>query len=247
VHYLGGVSAARHLGLLALLIGTAVPALVQGTPQDPADYSIRQFLQSMDERQPPYHAMRRLVAENGSRRGWLDATTEYSPATGFSYQVTAEGGSGYIRTRVLRRVLDGEREAIAKGEIARSALGRANYTFQPNGVDAEGLANVLLSPRRKDRVLVSGTMFLQPDGALVRLQGRLAKSPSFWVKNVDIVRCYERIAGVVVPVSLESKADVRFLGPATLRMTYTYSAIDGRPASSAPGTADTGHCPELGD
>jgi hypothetical protein len=241
------VRAARHLGLFVLLIGTAVPALVQGAPQDPADHSIRQFLQTMDHRQPPYRAMRRLVAENGSRRGWLDATTEYSPATGFSYQVTAEGGSGYIRTKVLRRVLDGEREAIAQGEIARSALGQTNYTFQPNGVDAAGLANVLLSPRRKDRVLVSGTMFLQPDGALVRLQGRLAKSPSFWVKNVDIVRCYERIAGVVVPVSLESKAEVRFLGPATLRMTYTYSAIDGRPVTSAADTGGSGDCPGLGE
>ena len=66
------------------------------------------------------------------------------------------------------------------------------------------------------------------DGALVRLQGRLAKSPSFWVKNVDIVRSYERIDGKVVPVTLETKAQVRFLGEATLRMTYVYSEIDGR-------------------
>ena len=43
-------------------------------------------------------------------------------------------------------------------------------------------------PRRKERILVSGSMSLQPsDGGLVRLQGRLAKSPSFWIKNVDIV------------------------------------------------------------
>jgi hypothetical protein len=102
--------------------------------------------------------------------------------------------------------------------------------FQPNGVDDDGLANVLLSPRRKEPVLVDGTMFLKPgDGNLVRLEGRLAKSPSFWVKNVDIVRKYERIAGVVVPVALESKAQVRLLsGAATLRMTYIYAEIDGR-------------------
>jgi hypothetical protein len=41
----------------------------------------------------------------------------------------------------------------------------------------------------EDRFLVSGMMVLNADdGALVRLQGRLAKSPSFWVKNVHIVR-----------------------------------------------------------
>jgi hypothetical protein len=72
-------------------------------------------------------------------------------------------------------------------------------------------------------------MFLQPDdGRLVRLQGQLAKSPSVWVKNVEIVRSYERIAGTVMPVTLESTAHVRLLGPATLRMTYVYSEVDGR-------------------
>ena len=83
-------------------------------------------------------------------------------------------------------------------------------------------------------MLVDGTLFLQPtDGNLVRFEGRLAKSPSFWVKNVDIVRKYERIAGVVVPVALESKAQVRLLGgAATLRMTYSYSEIDGRSVAS---------------
>jgi hypothetical protein len=81
---------------------------------------------------------------------------------------------------------------------------------------------------------VSGTMFLQPNvGDLVRLQGRLAKSPSFWVKNVEIVRSYKRIEGVVVPVTLESTAHVRVLGPASLRMTYLYSEIDGHRVSAA--------------
>src|SRR6185369_5205181 len=101
--------------------------------------------------------------------------------------------------------------------------------FQPNGIDSDGLANVLLSPRRKELVLVSGMMALNAtDGALVRLEGRLAKSPSFWVKSVDIVRSYQRIDGKVVPVSLETRAQLRFLGEATLRMTYVYSEIDGR-------------------
>ena len=59
---------------------------------------------------------------------------------------TAEGGSGYIRSKVLRAVLEGEREVIAQGETARSSLAPANYTFQPLGVDEQGLANVLFTP-----------------------------------------------------------------------------------------------------
>src|SRR5262245_16744305 len=150
MHNVGGVSATRYFGPLVFLVA-AGPAIVQGTASDPADDSMRQFLQTTDNQQPAYRAMRELVAENGSRRGWLHAMTEYSQATGLSYQVTSEGGSGYIRSKVLRGVLDGEREAIARGEIAHSSLGHTNYTFQPNGVDAEVHAQVLLTPRRKDR------------------------------------------------------------------------------------------------
>jgi hypothetical protein len=78
------------------------------------------------------------------------AVTEYSPAAGFLYEITAEGGSDLIRNAVLKAVLEGERDVIAHGETARSSLALANYRFQANGVDAAGLANVLLSPRRKE-------------------------------------------------------------------------------------------------
>ncbi len=219
---------------LFLAVGLITP--LDATTPDPADDSIRQFL-AQDDTPRSYRATRRIEAENGTRTGWLEAATEYSPEIGFRYHVTAEGGSDYIRSKVLHAVLEGEQEAIARGEAGRASLGRANYTFQSGGIDPSGLANVILSPRRKERILVAGTMYLQPeDGRLVRLQGQLAKSPSFWIKNVKILRSYDRIAGAVVPIALESTADVRLLGPATLRMTYVYSEIDGRAvkASSAP-------------
>jgi hypothetical protein len=215
-----------------MLFGLLCVSHVRATAPNPAEHSIEQFL-AQDDTQCAYRAARRLEAENGSRKGWIEAITEYSPEMGFRYAITAEGGSGYIRSRVLRAVLDGERDVIAQGETASSSLSPSNYTFQANGIDTNGLANVLLTPRRKEHVLVSGMMVLNPaDGGLVRLQGRLAKSPSFWVKDVDIVRTYQRIDGTVVPVALESKAQLRFLGEAALRMTYSYSEINGRPLAS---------------
>ena len=143
-----------------------------------------------------------------------------------------------------------EQKAIAQGDTGRSSIAPENYLFEPSGVDPDGLARVLLSPRRKDRVLVAGAMFLQPgDGALVRLQGRLAKSPSFWVKNVDIVRSSPADRGLDLPVALESKADIRLFGPATLRMTYVYTEVTAIPCahngSSYSAPRDGGfHCRE---
>lgn len=218
----------RRATVLIALLALGIAPHVRATDPNPADRSIRRFLEA-DDKEPAYRAVRRLEAENGGRSGWLEAITEYSPEHGFRYEVTAEGGSGSIRSHVLRAVLDAEREAIERNEITRSSLDRRNYAFEPSGVDADGLANIRLTPRRRDHVLVLGTLFLQPDeGTLVRLQGRLAKSPSFWVKDVDIVRAYERINGAILPVSLESHAQLRLLGTGTMRMTYVYSEVDGR-------------------
>ncbi len=217
--------------MLMMVIGPQLRATVPNTAEA-AEHSMKQFLAQGDG-QRPYRATRRLEAKNGGSIGWLEAVTEYAPTSGFRYTITTEGGSGNIRDKVLKAILNGEREAVARGEMARSALAPCNYEFQVNGVDEHGLAKVLLSPKRKERVLVSGAMFLRPaDGELVRVQGRLAKSPSFWVKTVDIVRTYARIEGVVMPVALETTAQVRLFGAATLRMTYDYTEIDGRPVQS---------------
>jgi hypothetical protein len=214
-----------------VLLAVVSAPVIGAAPPNPADDPIRQFL-AQGVKEHRYRAVRHLQAEQGSRKGWMEAITEYAPATGFRYEVVAEGGSHDIRTRVLKAVLDGERDVIVAGETARSSITPSNYTFRANGIDSDGLASVLLSPRRKEDGLVSGKMALNvSDGALVRVEGRLAKSPSFWLKNVDIVRTYARIDGKVVPVVLETKAQVRFLGEATLRMTYVYSEIDGRPVA----------------
>ena len=182
-----------------------------------------------DARQPQYRGTRHLEAENGSRRGWLDIGTEYAPETGFRYHITAAGGSDYIRTKVLKAVLDGERAVVAAGEDARSSLAPSNYNFRAKGIDDDGLAHVQLSPRRKERALVAGLMLLRPEeGELVRVEGRLAKNPSFWVRNVDIVRTYRRIGGVVVPITMDSRAHIRFFGAAAFRMTYSYTQINGQ-------------------
>lgn len=221
----------RSRAAMVILVLAVVPTLLATTPNT-ADSTFQRFL-TRQEPPHPYRAVRRLEAESGSRQGWLEATTEYSANGAFRYQITAEGGSSQIRSRVLRAVLDGERNVIALGEAARSALAPDNYTFQSNGLNTEGFATVLLSPRRKERALLSGMMFLRPgEGELVRVQGRLARNPSFWVRDVDIVRKYSRIQGALVPTAVESQAQIRFLGPASFRMTYRYLEIDGQAVAS---------------
>lgn len=205
------------------------------SPEPAGAPALQRFL-ARGDRPHQYRAFRRLEAENaGSKRSaWLTAWTEFTPAAGLRYDVVEEGGSEYIRSRVLKAVLEAEREFIARGAGSRSAIATANYTFQPDGLDQVGHERMLLAPKRKDGLLVIGAMFLNPaNGDLVRIEGRLAKSPSFWVKHVNVVRLYERVQGALLPVALESTAQMRLLGPSTFRMTYRYAVIDGRPVRSS--------------
>jgi len=63
---------------------------------------------------------------------------------------------------------------------------------------------------------------------LTRIQGRLMKSPSFWLRDVEVTWKFAHIGGHVVPIEMTSTGRVRVLGRSNFRMVYDYVSIDGR-------------------
>jgi hypothetical protein len=184
------------------------------------------------QKEPPLMravAYRHMVAtaRGGSLVGWMDACTVLD-GTDFRYKVLAEGGSSAIRKRALVAALEGETKARRQGNAWRSSLDTSNYEFVPAGI-ADGLARIRLTPKRKDSMLVDGTMFLAGQtGDLVRIEGRLIKPPSFWTRDVEIVQRYARVAGIRVPVHLESRASVLVVGTSTMSVSYAYLSVNDR-------------------
>jgi hypothetical protein len=202
----------------------------QGQPS-----ALQRFLSRGESPTVEYRALRRLEANNPhfGQRAWMEAWTEYDHAGGFRYAVVGEGGSGYIRSKVLRAALEGEHKMWLAREPQRASFSHDNYMFQDGAVTPEGLAAIVVKPRRKDILLVEGSIFLEPgDGDLTRIEGKLSKTPSIWTRRVDIVRRYERLAGVRVPVSIESVAHVLIAGRSTFKMTYEYETINGHPVGT---------------
>ena len=192
---------------------------------------LQRFLARGEEPAVEYRALRRLEAHNPkfNQTGWMTAWTEYDRIHGFRFTIVGEGGSGYIRTKVLRAALEAEQKIWANHEPEKASLTDENYTFDAGTPASDGLATVAVKPRRKDVLLVDGAIFVQPsDGDLARIEGKLSKAPSFWTRRVDVVRRYERIAGVRVPVSIESVAHVLIAGRSTFKMTYEYETINGQ-------------------
>jgi len=199
--------------------------------QAPGVPVLQRFLARVDGPPVEYRALRHLEARNDHFRvsGWMDAWTEFDHAGGFRYEVVGEGGSSYIRKKVLLAALDGEQKLWASREPQRASVTLDNYSFQNGGSTQDGLEWLGVTPRRKDVLLVDGSIFLQPaDGELARIEGRLSKSPSFWTRRVEIMRQYQRIGGVRVPVTVESVAHVLIAGRSTFRMTYEYQTINGQ-------------------
>jgi hypothetical protein len=216
---------------LALGVCTAwPPAVLHASAQRSASAVLQRFLARADGPPVSYRALRRLEAKNGHFRAaaWMEAWTEFNEATGFKYEIVGEGGSGYIRGRVLKAALEGEKKMWAEKEPDRAALTRDNYEFKDGGTAGEGLEWLGIKPRRKDVLLVEGAIFVEPEeGELTRIEGKLSKAPSMWTRGVEIIRKYERIGGVRVPVSIESTAHVLIAGLSTFRMTYEYETING--------------------
>ena len=192
---------------------------------------LQRFLARGEEPPVEYRALRRLEASNPKfkQSAWMLAWTEYDHVNGFRYEIVDEGGSSYIRTKVLRAALDGEQKIWANREPQKASFTHDNYMFDDGAAAADGLAAVTVKPKRKDVLLVEGAIFVQPsDGELSRIEGKLSKTPSIWTRRVDVVRRYERQGGVRVPVSIESVASVLIAGRSTFKMTYQYQTINGQ-------------------
>jgi hypothetical protein len=192
---------------------------------------LQRFLARGDGPTVEYRALRHLEAQNVHFHAgaWMDAWTEYDHLTGFHFQIIAEGGSGYIRKHVLRPALEAEQKMWAAREPQRASFSTDNYEFRDRGAAVEGLASLGVKPLRRDVLLIDGAIFVEPDdGELRRIEGQLSKAPSVWTRRVDIVRRYERMGGVRVPVSIESVAHVLIAGRSTFKMTYEYETVNGQ-------------------
>ena len=164
-------------GLLALTVADLTGARGPAAPTSNSEYAaVERFLASIEKPPVAYKARRRLDAssEKLKESAWMEAITEFDPSAGFAYTIVAQGGSERIQRRVLRAVLEAERENTTDAEWRKTNLSRANYEFDFGGNIGDGMLKMQLTPRRRDPRLVLGSALVtETSGNLVRVQGRL--------------------------------------------------------------------------
>jgi hypothetical protein len=221
----------RTTRFAALCVIAFTLAAGAGTPvkAQPDDRLAGPFAQPSQELRE-YRAIRRIHAwsECMNQEAWMEAYTTLQHGH-FDYTIVNERGSDTIRNKVLRVMLAREQELVNSGDAQKADLTEQNYDFKAPETDTDGTTVVPIQARRKDVLLVNGQMVIDPaSGDLLRVEGRLAKNPSFWTSLVNVVRRYARIGGVRVPVATDSTAKIRFAGTSQLEVRYEYESVNGQ-------------------
>ena len=159
------------------------------------------------------------------------------------FDVVSESGSHLLLNHVLKRLLKTEQEdAIHRTD---SALTPANYRFSLVGTEQdEGrLLYVLeVEPILSRALLYRGKIWVDAqDYAVVKVEAQPAKNPSFWIRNTQIDRQYEKAGDFWLPQSDRSETKVRLGGTAVLTIEYE----DYRFATAAVPHGSSGQAPAL--
>src|SRR5438876_8147163 len=70
------------------------------------------------------------------------------------------------------------------------------------------------------------------DWSIVRIQGSLAKRPSFWTRQTQIDRRYKRIDGIWLNDSLESTSDILIAGRDRNQFSYPDASMWSLPTDT---------------
>lgn len=173
-----------------------------------------------------YTGMRRYHFENATVNKKAEMTVRVTCAeTGVkTFQVVSENGSGIIRNRILRKMIEAEAEASQQGERERTRIIPANYEFSLAGTDiSDGRNSYVLEirPKTKNKFLIEGRIWVDAeDYAITRVEGRPAKNPSFWIRSVHVVQKYGRTGPFWLPKLNESNAQAKIFGATNVSIEY---------------------------
>jgi len=156
-------------------------------------------------------------AQDSKANSEVVAEVNFRPPAFKDYRIQRSSGSSRGQ-QLVRRVLDHEVEA--NSNKASSAITRDNYNFRYLGeatVDGHSCYLLGLEPKRKEKDLLSGNVWIDKHSFLLRqVEGEAEKTPSWWLKQVRVKLVFADLDGIWVQTSMEATADVRLVGTHTL-------------------------------
>ena len=156
---------------------------------------------------------------------------EYAAPATETFTSSSEKGSEFVLHHVFQRLMEEEKERVRADKDPDSLITPDNYTFEILGTEIVGRSNcsvVHAVPKYKRTDLFEGEIWIDnKDFAIVKIIGQLAKSPSFWVKQVDFSRNYQKIDGFWLLSREEAVSVIRIFGKETLTVDCQNLSVNG--------------------
>jgi len=149
---------------------------------------------------------------------------DYQAPNKKEFTILEESGSGSVRHKVFKKLMEAEQESMQEENQQRSAVSLENYTFQLSDYQKTETDEVYVldaQPRTKNKFLFRGRLWVSAkDFAITRVEGQPAVNPSWWTVRTDFKRSYQKLGEFWLPESNESETKVRIFGTAVLIISY---------------------------
>jgi negative regulator of sigma E activity len=217
-----------QLGLLASFCSSLVAqsTMITGVPTQPAVATIVERMeaaQSGVQNQSSYSLKRqyRLYHEKQDIASSETIAAVNSSPSGKEYEIERHSGNSRAE-QVVRRILDHEvQDSIQPAEARADAITRSNYDFDLVSealLDGRSCYLLRISPKRKDKNLLVGNVWVDKSSFLVRrVEGNMIKTPSWWLKSVHVSVSFESVQGTWVQKNMQAVADARLVGVQILK------------------------------
>lgn len=224
--------ASRFLPALALL-AVCIPAVAQqATVSAPlsADEVMRRVVEMNEHRAntlESYSSIRTYHLEChclSHKKADMVVRAEYEAPNKKVFTIVSESGSGTVRTRVFKKLLEAEQESMRDENQERSAITPQNYRFELADYQKIGGNEFYVlqaRPLTKNKFLFRGRIWVDAkDFAIAKVEGEPAVNPSWWTVKTDFKRSYQKIGSFWLPESNDSETKVRIFGTAVLTIKY---------------------------
>ncbi len=180
---------------------------------------------------------------DSSQRGSFELTRRYAAPRTLEFKPVNFTGDGFVKSNVILRMLTAEAEHVNKDDGAATAITEQNYKFSFKGTENEDGRAVYVyqvKPRHKRVNLFKGKIYVDAcTGSMLRAEGSVVKTPSFFVRKVDFVQEFTEVNGFTLPSHLHSVSKVHIIGRTivdVLHRDYRPVAGEATQASNGGGT-----------
>jgi hypothetical protein len=173
-----------------------------------------------------YTASRRYLLENQRHHKRAEMLVHMTCLKDGSkqFETVSETGWAGARKLVFPRLLEAETEAAQPDLRERSRIIPENYIFEMEGteyLDGHPVYVIGIAPRTPNKYLMQGRIWIDAEEyVIVRIEGKPARNPSFWIKSVHFVHNYEKRGSFWFPVSDRSVTDARIFGSTEVTIDY---------------------------